>query len=77
MLWCLGQVPQLRDIAPVECAWVEDESIVPRDFIGEPRFMHGNLHPEHIIVDRLTGRLSGIVDWGRISATPRTTLNFS
>lgn len=63
-LWCLEQVPQLREIAPAECSWLEDEAIVPRDFAEERRFIHGDLHPEHILVDRRTGRLTGIVDWG-------------
>lgn len=75
-LWCLEQLPHVRELGPAEWAWLEDESIVPADFAGEPRFIHGDLHPEHILVDRLTGRLTGIVDWGPTIGDPARDLEF-
>jgi len=75
-LWCLEQLPPIRALAPTEWAWLEDESIVPREFTGEPRFIHGDLHPEHILVDRLTGRLTGIVDWGPTIGDPARDFEF-
>ena len=51
-------------------------SIVPRDFTDERRFVHGDLHPEHILVDRLTGRLTGIVDWGQGFGDPAHDFEF-
>jgi aminoglycoside 2''-phosphotransferase len=31
----------------------------------EPRLVHGDLWPEHVLLDRAAGRLSGIIDFGQ------------
>ena len=40
------------------------ENDVPLSFEGEPRLVHNDLWAEHIIVDPLSGSVSGIIDWG-------------
>jgi aminoglycoside 2''-phosphotransferase len=37
----------------------------PRQFEDAPRLVHGDLWPEHVLFDRTTGRLSGIIDFGQ------------
>jgi aminoglycoside phosphotransferase (APT) family kinase protein len=46
-------VEQLRDLY---AAGVEAEVDVP------PRWLHGDIHPRNVIVDR--GRIAGLIDWG-------------
>jgi aminoglycoside 2''-phosphotransferase len=60
----VGEVPAIRGQAPGPCAWLERREPPPRAYTGPPRFLHGDLQMEHVIVDGATGRLSGIVDWG-------------
>jgi aminoglycoside phosphotransferase (APT) family kinase protein len=58
------EVPEFGECAPVSCAWLQGDLRPPRNFDGPPRFLHDDLQMEHVIVDRVTGRLSGIIDWG-------------
>jgi aminoglycoside 2''-phosphotransferase len=37
----------------------------PRQPDDEPRVVHGDLWPEHVLLDRAAGRLSGIIDFGQ------------
>jgi aminoglycoside phosphotransferase (APT) family kinase protein len=59
----LPDVPEIERTATAACAWVRDDSVVPPDYDGEPRFIHNDFSSDHIIVDPATGRLSGIIDW--------------
>lgn len=56
-------VPEIGDIAPRGCAWLDAGPVVPADYVGPPRFIHNDFSADHIIVSRTTGRLSGIIDW--------------
>ena len=38
-------------------------SRTPRPFPGPLRCIHNDLSPEHLLVDRRTGALAGILDW--------------
>lgn len=34
------------------------------DYDGSLRFIHGDFSPDNLMVDPLTGRLAGVIDWG-------------
>jgi aminoglycoside phosphotransferase (APT) family kinase protein len=34
------------------------------DYEGPLRFIHGDFSPDNIMVDRVSGRLAGVIDWG-------------
>ncbi|MEJ2216180.1 MAG: phosphotransferase [Gemmatimonadota bacterium] len=57
------QVGALRKVAPLAFGWLRDGPHVPEEYPGPPRFLHGDLQPEHIIVMPVSKRLSGIIDW--------------
>ena len=62
----MRQVPLvagLRELAPTPFDWLHGPPSVPAAYAGPPRFIHNDLHGEHIIIDPESGRLSGIVDW--------------
>ncbi|HEV3486762.1 MAG TPA: phosphotransferase, partial [Vicinamibacterales bacterium] len=54
-------VPQIKDVSPEACAWIEAAPAVPREYCGPPRVIT-DLTPPNIIVSLDTGRLSGIID---------------
>lgn len=57
------QARGIRDFVPDAYAWLRGRPPVPRDYPGPPRFIHDDLSLRHILIDRGTGRLSGIIDW--------------
>jgi aminoglycoside phosphotransferase (APT) family kinase protein len=57
------QAQGICDYVPDAYAWVRGRPPVPRDYPGPPRFIHDDLSLRHILIDRGTGRLSGIIDW--------------
>jgi aminoglycoside phosphotransferase (APT) family kinase protein len=70
------EVPESARLAPAPCAWLEDAPAPPRAYDGPPRFLHDDLQMEHIIVDRATGRLSGIIDWGGAFGDPARDFSY-
>jgi aminoglycoside phosphotransferase (APT) family kinase protein len=63
-----GHTPYITDV--VRRAW--DQALAaPTDV--EPTWIHGDLHPRNILVDR--GRLSAVIDWGDVTrGDPATDL---
>jgi aminoglycoside phosphotransferase (APT) family kinase protein len=59
----IGSVPDIKDLAPGPWFWLNAGPRVPANYDGAPRFIHNDFSPDHIIVNRTTGRLSGIIDW--------------
>jgi len=57
------QAQGIRDCVPDAYAWLQGRPPVPRDYLGSPRFIHDDFSLRHILIDRGTGRLSGIIDW--------------
>lgn len=55
-------------LLPHQRAWAQglfDSMLAdPRNFDYDPRLMHGDLGPYHILYDRAAGRLSAIIDFG-------------
>jgi aminoglycoside phosphotransferase (APT) family kinase protein len=52
-------------------AWMRTNTVPP--YVGEPVWLHGDLHPRNIIVN--DGRIAGIIDWGDLCAgDPATDL---
>jgi aminoglycoside phosphotransferase (APT) family kinase protein len=57
---------ELRGTSPVADAALNrlpDEEEVPADYAGPLRFIHNDLCPDHVLVRRDTGELSGLIDW--------------
>jgi aminoglycoside 2''-phosphotransferase len=74
-----GWVSQVRAItghAPEPCAWLEGTLRPPGAYRGAPRFIHGDLQMEHVIVSQTTGRLSGIIDWGGYFGDPERDFSY-
>ena len=69
-------VPAFRNTAPGPFAWLWGRPDMPPEYAGPPRFIHNDLHGEHIIVNPVSGRLSGIVDWSG-SALGDPAIDFS
>lgn len=66
MLGLMRQVPEVADfpkLVPLAFEWLSGRPEVPPSYSGPERFIHNDLHGEHIIVDAETGRLRGIIDW--------------
>jgi aminoglycoside 2''-phosphotransferase len=56
----------LRDLDPsIDDAldWLRTGVPIPVPYTGPPRLIHNDLCPDHILVDRDSGRLAGIIDW--------------
>ena len=60
----VNELPDIRRQCPNPCAWLDSITRVPGAYRGPPRFIHDDFQPEHVLVSRATGRLSGIIDWG-------------
>jgi aminoglycoside phosphotransferase (APT) family kinase protein len=60
----VNELPEIRRQLPNRCAWLDSIVRVPDAYGGPPRFIHDDFQPEHVLVSRATGRLSGIIDWG-------------
>lgn len=60
---CVQKADGIRDFMPDAYAWLLGRPPVPRDYPGPPRFIHHDFSLRHILIDRGTGRLSGIIDW--------------
>jgi len=70
-------VPEITRAAPDACAWLRAAPVVPRRYAGVPRFIHNDFQNEHIIVNPVTGRLSGIIDWsGAILGDPARDFSY-
>jgi aminoglycoside 2''-phosphotransferase len=57
---------QLRGLDPVvdgALAWAMQIDLKLARYAGQPRLIHQDLSPDHLIVDPHTGRLTGIIDW--------------
>jgi aminoglycoside phosphotransferase (APT) family kinase protein len=60
------------DVAAARLAWAE--ALAAPRWAGPPLWLHGDLHPANILVDR--GRISGVIDFGDITAgDPATDLS--
>jgi aminoglycoside phosphotransferase (APT) family kinase protein len=57
------QAGGICDFVPDAHAWLHGRPPLPRDYLGPPRFIHGDLSLRHILIDREAGRLRGIIDW--------------
>ncbi len=66
----------LGELVPGPYAWLRGPPPVPAAYSGPPRFLHNDLHHEHIIVGATSGRLAGIVDWSG-AALGDPSLDFS
>jgi aminoglycoside phosphotransferase (APT) family kinase protein len=66
----VSQVPAVKSSVPGPYRWLAAGPAVPNDYDGPPRFIHSDLIPRHIIVNRATGRLSGILDWEPVFGDP-------
>lgn len=53
----------LRELVADPVTWVELGPTLPSEYVDEPRFIHNDLCPDHVIVDRAEGHLVGIIDW--------------
>jgi len=60
----LAAVADLVDPTAVKRAW--DAAIAAPSWDADPVWLHGDLHPANILVDR--GRISGVIDFGDITA---------
>lgn len=69
-------VDDLEAAAPLPYGWLRDGPEVPVSDPGPPRFVHGDLQPEHIIVTPDSRRLAGIIDWSA-AALGDPALDFS
>ena len=58
------QLPEIRNLVPGACSWLDSTSRAPAAYRGPPRFIHDDLQMEHVLVSLTTGRLTGIIDWG-------------
>lgn len=61
------QAHGFRDFLPDAYAWLRGRPPVPSDYPGPPRFIHNDFSLRHILIDRGTGRLSGIIDWSDVA----------
>ena len=60
------------DVGSARLAWAE--ALAAPRWNGPPLWLHGDLHPANILVDR--GRISGVIDFGDITAgDPATDLS--
>ncbi len=59
----IEMAPGVRDLVPEPLEWIESRPSMPREYAGPARFIHNDLCSEHILVDRGSGRLTGIIDW--------------
>ena len=60
----VNELSEIRRHFPHPCAWLDSVPRAPDTYRGPPRFIHDDFQPEHVLVNRATGRLSGIIDWG-------------
>jgi aminoglycoside phosphotransferase (APT) family kinase protein len=60
----LGAVADLVDPTVVQSSW--DAAIAAPEWDANPVWLHGDLHPANILVDRC--RISGVIDFGDITA---------
>ena len=66
MRWVAVQTPYVSDA--VRYAW---EAAVAAQSDVEPTWLHGDLHALNVLVDN--GVLSGVIDWGDVTAGDRAT----
>ncbi|MGH7480729.1 MAG: phosphotransferase family protein [Longimicrobiales bacterium] len=57
----------LEEVVPESCEWLLGPPIIPNGYAGPHRFLHNDLHPEHVIVEPGSGRLAGIIDWSGVA----------
>lgn len=43
--------------------WLRSGPPAPEEFQGEPRLIHNDLCPDHVLVSPRTGELRGLIDW--------------
>jgi len=66
----VGEVPALLGLNPTTDAavrWVLASPKIPPLYVGPLRIVHNDLCPDHILVDPITGNLTGIIDWTDIA----------
>ena len=66
MRWVAVQTPYVSDA--VRYAW--EEAVAAQSDV-EPTWLHGDLHALNVLVDN--GVLSGVIDWGDVTAGDRAT----
>jgi aminoglycoside phosphotransferase (APT) family kinase protein len=44
-------------------AWVADVAVAPADYAGNPRLLHDDLGPDHLLLEPRTGHIRGLLDW--------------
>ena len=66
----VSRVPDVESLVPGPYRWLAAGPPAPDDYDGPPRLIHSDLLPRHIIVNRETGRLSGILDWEPVLGDP-------
>lgn len=70
-------VEGLDEIVPEPYEWLRRRPPAPGPYAGPLRFIHGDLSPDHILVEPGTGRLSGIIDWsGAALGDPTVDLSY-
>lgn len=47
--------------------WLKGDIALPAEYSGRPRVIHGDMCPEHVIVDPATGRVVGFIDFADLS----------
>ena len=60
----VNELPAIRRYIPDPCMWLDRAPRAPDPYRGPPRFIHDDFQMEHVLVDPITGRLSGVIDWG-------------
>ena len=73
----VNELPEIRAQFPDPCAWLDSVRRAPDAYRGPPRFIHDDFQMEHVLVDRTTGRLSGIIDWGAGMGDPMRDFSYA
>lgn len=55
--------PLLGDLASPVSEWLLSEPEVPAAYGGTPRLIHNDMSPDHVLIDPVTRRVVGLIDW--------------
>lgn len=62
-----GELVRREDaVGAKRVTWLRSGLSCPPAYSGEPRFLHNDFCPDHLLVDPDTGRLSGLLDFGDV-----------